>query len=78
MAEWRTIDSAPKDGTEIVAIGRTTHGGSRLRASITAWYERYEDSPVWAAGWSYVAPGYADTFEPTHWMPLPAPPEAHG
>ena len=72
--EWRLIETAPKDGTRIVAIGKTKNGHSHLRATITRWHEMAE-APVYGVGWEYAAPGYCDLFEPTHWMPLPAPPE---
>jgi hypothetical protein len=60
MTEWHPIESAPKDGTEIVALvsGRpycvswTTHGDQHAEA----WWRDRE--------------GYGLT-EPTHWIPIP-------
>jgi hypothetical protein len=63
MSEWQPIETAPKDGTEILAWD----GSVRTTA---VW---------WVPGkqWSLVSPGeYAEDSEvwPTHWMPLPEPP----
>lgn len=57
---WRPIDSAPKDGTEIllyedrrIVSGAWNRGGAM-------------HMPYWMGG----------LFRPTHWMPLPSPPSA--
>jgi hypothetical protein len=64
MAYWRPIGSAPKDGTEILAL-------CRAPARTGAYYEavRYlSDAPCWVTreGWMR---------DPTHWMPLPPEPQ---
>lgn len=57
--EWQKIETAPKDGTEVLAAW----SGSPL-VRIVAYYDR------WIEGRD------GDGIEtPTHWMPLPAPPE---
>jgi hypothetical protein len=67
---WRTIDSAPRDGTEII-------GGWVDPAWVYAIWWRGEDSD---AGWWFANEGpgdYNDELicpQPTHWMPLPEPP----
>lgn len=59
---WRPIETAPKDGTQILLLGdRSVVNGSWNRGS--AFF-----SPHWMGG----------IHEPTHWMPLPAPPEIQG
>lgn len=80
MDDWRTIDSAPKDGTAVlVYFARLNFGADlgRLRNHVEhvalGWYE---DGTWYEAGTAH------DMFEswreaeqlPTHWMPLPAPP----
>lgn len=75
--EWQEIETAPKDGTWIVAVGRLRNNPLLLRACLTRWAQ-HTDPPVYAEGWSYSAPGYSDLFDPTHWMPLPDPPVAPG
>lgn len=58
---WQPIETAPKDGTNI--IGLTQWGALEI------WYVRdaYEGE-YWQ--------DYSDSEpDPTHWLPLPAPPE---
>lgn len=63
---WQPIESAPKDGmTSILACQRFGDGHHRILTMI--WSEK---AGQWCADvHSFIA------FEPTHWMPLPAPPE---
>lgn len=75
VVQWRPIETAPKDGTWIVAIGTLTSfpwsmGVGTIRATVTRWNETAR-SPVYARGWQFVSPGYMSTFEPTLWQPLP-------
>jgi hypothetical protein len=75
--EWRDIESAPKDGTQVVLLGRLPKHydvADIIRACVSAWYERAEDAPCYCVGWQFMAPGYCGAFEPTHWMPLPPDP----
>lgn len=65
VSVWRPIDTAPKDGTKILA---NTYKG----AAVILW-----DSEE--ACWCFVSqaiPCYAflKSTAPTHWMPLPSPP----
>ena len=61
---WQPIATAPKDGTEILGLFPDYH----LRMNVTSmfwdvpgfWVNAFEDEDYHA--------------EPTHWMPLPAPP----
>jgi hypothetical protein len=53
---WMTIDSAPKDGREIVAVATTFRGPVMLRWSETAkhgegWYDWDLDKPHAATHW---------------------------
>jgi len=80
-ADWRTIDSAPKDGRYILA--------GRFRDTELKWVkhsrwmtaeEAAEDSGVpddYCAGWTD-GEGEYDYCCPTHWMPLPATPKPEG
>ena len=62
---WRPIEEAPKDGTWIM-----TYCPALSVAS-------YPTVVFWDDGW--VPPGNdLSEVEPTHWMPLPAPPDAGG
>lgn len=65
--EWRTIDSAPADGQCLVWC-ETDDGGEIMklqRDSSGNWL--YEGEPLYAKSF-YI--------EATHWMPLPAKPDA--
>lgn len=73
--QWRTIDSAPRDGTRVLASWDPKRFGPPE--------SRHEDDPAivrWCAehwkgpGWYPDAMG--TPYHVTHWMPLPAPPEA--
>lgn len=57
---WRDISTAPKDGTEILALG--DQYGRPVRF-VAIWNGLH-----WYAGWG-------DSIQPTHFQPLPAPPE---
>jgi hypothetical protein len=62
IVTWRDIESAPKDGTHVVAWLGDVHRVAvicwTLMGNRERWYE----------------PGMGGC-TPTHWMPLPAPPE---
>jgi hypothetical protein len=52
---WRPIETAPKDGTEIIILGKWTKDCSRA---------------YWDGGlWQTYSGGHEEN--PTHWMPLP-------
>lgn len=75
--KWQAIDTAPKDGSTVL-ISDATHVneahyesdvGERLVSEYpTPYWEPYDHSY-----WDIHAHNY-DWFDPTHWMPLPAPP----
>src|SRR5690606_30789088 len=60
---WKSMDSAPKDGTPILAKGR----GPRDWA-VAAWEPAHQ---AWACAWDDWP---LEGFEPLHWQPLPEPP----
>lgn len=66
-AAWRPIESAPRDGTPILACGfQRFDAGSPPEpfVSIICWSgNRWQDGTI------------ADQPTPTHWMSLPAPPQ---
>lgn len=79
-AAWRPIATAPKDGTEIIGY-RADHGVFTLR-----WADADEFAAHSAGGdplgrceefsyWWHDRWGWLEgELQPTHWMPLPAPP----
>lgn len=83
--EWRPIETAPRDGTRILLL----LGDHRIESG--KWVDAEEDGPdsIGAdAGWlsdsGWTMPGRSfghflhrrePMAPPTHWMPLPEPPE---
>lgn len=63
--DWQPIETAPKDGTHMLATGYDFDDPRQGRhAAVVSW----------------CGDAFMDNYEPyewlTHWMPLPAPPEA--
>lgn len=58
--EWRPIETAPKDGTEILVwLSWGDYEITLWENDRWTWEDRLSSQP-----------------EPTHWMPLPPPPDA--
>ena len=90
MSDWQPIETAPKDGTHILAILHRDKAedidGARwpaFREVREIWYRPYMNLGMWLP-WHAGDPfdsyeGLADCHMgdgiPTHWMPLPQPPE---
>lgn len=74
MSDWRTIDSAPKDGTEMDLWVISTGGAKPFRVPDCAW-KTVAGKAQWVSrgerGWEALSEAY---LRPTHWQPLPAPP----
>jgi len=65
---WQDISSAPMDGTEILVFVPDDGQG------VAFWIvEARSPRTGWCAGTDESGPLFLQT-EPTHWMPLPAPP----
>lgn len=69
---WQPIETAPRDGTEIVMLDAAVK-----TATVGYWMSDVD----WInagklLGAALVAPSWFPLATPTHWMPLPAPPEA--
>lgn len=69
MSEWQPIETAPKDGTTILAF----------YPSLTGYTARQDVAPIhwseWGNGvWENATSGGKPSSLPTHWMPLPEPP----
>lgn len=63
MTNWQPIETAPKDGTEIL-IWEGGKDGNGVEASF--WCDTW--------GWVDTVEGYLQ-YKPTHWMPLPGGPD---
>lgn len=66
---WRPIETAPKDWTDVLVFS-PEHEGFNCDGVFSAFYDTDE------AGWSTHGPGHSIRLHPTHWQPLPTPPEA--
>jgi hypothetical protein len=67
--DWQPIETAPKDGTEIdlwSPICKRIPDCKWLDRYATGWFTRGD------RGWEEISTAM---ISPTHWMPLPAPPE---
>ena len=67
--EWREMDSAPKDGTEILVCGPAKDGGAYRE--VQRWPKN------WSGKWPVSYMAYA-AGEPTRWMPIPTAPQLKG
>lgn len=87
MSEWQPIETAPRDGAEVVLF---RHGWDFCPVAVWMEYpgnpvEGEEGGDVWMEGWGFELDvnlgheegwlGWNDDKMPTHWMPLPAPPK---
>lgn len=68
--EWQRIETAPKDGTWILAYGNHRRGGCD---QLTIKWEKWEGFAA-PGQWISGDDGYAAYLHPTHWMPLPSRP----
>lgn len=67
VPEWQPIETAPKDGTDVLLW--TAVQGTGIYIAVTGYFCEVDDA--WCAT---VAAGYSSFINPTNWMPLPAPP----
>lgn len=73
--QWRSMDSAPRDGTWVMLYSPST-AYKPAREYVATW-ERlgYNDKPTWAYGPSGSEHSFRyGVYGATHWMPLPAAP----
>ena len=79
-ALWKPIETAPKDGREILVFldgDGEDFSRSSLRKAVACWYG-FTAVVFWKNG------GFSEfswdrlIHRPTHWMPLPPPPQAAG
>lgn len=79
VSDWRPIETAPRDGTWVLLACPKTQlelcvsMGSYYREEERAENGRFIGGEWTAPDWDGSVSGY---LEPTHWMPLPEPPEA--
>lgn len=67
--QWRPIETAPKDGTEVLLAGPYSGYANR--------HEIWREVGEYLTDFNSWSPALMDSFAPpTHWQPLPAPPKA--
>ncbi len=81
---WQPIETAPKDGAEILACyvkdwgwqdSRSVYGPWTISFRRGKWMASWDEGPVIESE-SYAGTQYANPpVDPTHWMPLPKPPQ---
>lgn len=67
MSEWQPIETAPQDGTEML--------GYRAGKYANAYRVQRDDCEMWYFGGLSASIRIRPDAKPTHWMPLPSPPE---
>ena len=68
--EWQPIETAPKDGTEVLVTLHEYGDPTKRRLYEVA---RYSER---GAGWYGPSAHSPKLYDPTHWMLLPEPPES--
>lgn len=81
MSKWKPIETAPKDGSWILLCGGSINYGwvgdgepSCVSGQWTTWLNGATASGHWQFAW-YDGGFYGEYENPTHWAPLPPPPE---
>ena len=72
MTEWQPIETAPRDGTPVLGYRDIDGIMGMVKWIQSATYGE------WAGSWDLVLPSThseIDMWWPTHWMPLPEPPQ---
>lgn len=83
---WKPIDTCPMDGTTVLLSrgSRVTGGewmvekwpsGAEYHASTGEYLGQYETGECIEAHWFSWDGGFTESEPPTHWMPLPEPPQ---
>lgn len=73
-SEWRPIETAPKDGTEVLLFGIRANIPNRI---VVGHYTQGggDEQPRFGPDWFHYNGSYFSTCQnPTHWRPLPPPP----
>lgn len=65
--DWKPIETAPEDGTRVLATWSSTWAQGSPHVEVCECGE--------AGEWFYSYDGDAPGLPPTHWMPLPKPPQ---
>jgi hypothetical protein len=76
---WQSMETAPKDGSPILAHGLHTHSPADAQRGVKAgdWWVGVLVWDIWRsdAAWVFAKDGALAWSVPSGWMPLPAPPK---
>lgn len=78
---WRTIESAPKDGSDVLLYFPLEGLSKDFDCVIICYWREASDNHNGRGHWvwqSRAVRGYSDEYQPTHWQPLPAAPHSPG
>lgn len=76
MSEWQPIETAPRDGTDVLIVDISA---TKPTASIAHFWS--DDCWICCHAESYSEAIYGEIEvmgDPSHWMPLPTPPSGQG
>jgi hypothetical protein len=65
-SEWRDIETAPRDGTNIIVYRPNFDGNYIPQVGTDYWMTRGVLEPTWGRS--------RKDCQPTHWQPFPSPP----
>ena len=82
LGAWQPIETAPRDGTWVLLSGGECdydeESDAKTRPVVGQWSNYCNGKTVdwhWQFAW-YDGGYYGEYEKPTHWMPLPAPPQS--
>lgn len=78
MTGWQPIETAPRDGRWVLVCGGTPADDfSEKRPAVAQWTDDLNGRKTeWHWQFAWYDGGYYGVYEsPTHWQPLPPPPE---
>lgn len=80
-SRWRSIDSAPKDGSSVILCKAIDSDGQPIdwRDDLSTAQVFIQVAAWWGDDWVVYCSMPTEPrihFEPTHWMPIPDPPAA--
>jgi uncharacterized protein DUF551 len=72
MIDWQPIETAPRDGTNIMLYYPLKEVNESWEGIVFCYWNKWENNWVWSGR---ARRTFSRGFQPTHWMPLPEPPE---
>ena len=72
MSEWQQIETAPKDGKSVLVYDYFLQHKDGRHVVVA----RFTEEKGWHVSATVVGGLYVGLTNPTHWMPLPEPPNA--